>query len=136
MRSPELEAMLALGITQVKAQFALAEFDNQVEVAADWCFTEGHNWTPQALLSLHHDAPRPPSPPVITSSRPSRSSGPPPHQSLKPRHTQVAIVLKPDQGSGREVEGTVLEILTRGDHPRGVKVRLTDGRVGRVQRLI
>ena len=28
------------------------------------------------------------------------------------------------------------DLLTRGDHPRGVKVRLRDGRVGRVQRLV
>ncbi|KAF7862545.1 hypothetical protein EAF04_007418 [Stromatinia cepivora] len=49
--------------------------------------------------------------------------------------TPVSIVLKMDQGSGREVQGFVGELLTRGDHPRGVKVRLRDGRVGRVQRL-
>ncbi|TGO57962.1 hypothetical protein BCON_0060g00360 [Botryotinia convoluta] len=49
--------------------------------------------------------------------------------------TPVSIVLKMDQGSGREVKGFVGELLTRGDHPRGVKVRLRDGRVGRVQRL-
>jgi hypothetical protein len=30
----------------------------------------------------------------------------------------------------------VADLLTRGDHPRGVKVRLRDGRVGRVQRLV
>ena len=28
------------------------------------------------------------------------------------------------------------DLLTRGDHPRGVKVRLRDGRVGRVQGLV
>lgn len=44
--------------------------------------------------------------------------------------TPVSIVLKIDQGSGREVRGFVGELLTRGDHPRGVKVRLRDGRVG------
>jgi hypothetical protein len=30
----------------------------------------------------------------------------------------------------------VVDLLTRGDHPRGVKVRLRDGRVGRVQKLV
>ena len=30
----------------------------------------------------------------------------------------------------------VQDVLTRGDHPRGIKVRLRDGRVGRVQRLV
>jgi uncharacterized repeat protein (TIGR03833 family) len=47
----------------------------------------------------------------------------------------VSIVLKQDQPTGREVQGTVQDLLTRGDHPRGIKVRLTDGRVGRVQRM-
>lgn len=32
--------------------------------------------------------------------------------------------------------GIVADLLTRGDHPRGVKVRLRDGRVGRVQALV
>lgn len=47
----------------------------------------------------------------------------------------VSIVLKEDQPTGREVQGTVQDVLTSGDHPRGIKVRLTDGRVGRVQRM-
>lgn len=47
----------------------------------------------------------------------------------------VSIVLKEDQPTGREVQGIVQDLLTRGDHPRGIKVRLTDGRVGRVQRM-
>lgn len=48
----------------------------------------------------------------------------------------MSLVLKVDQPTGRQVQGFVAELLTRGDHPRGVKVRLRDGRVGRVQRLI
>ncbi|KAF1834385.1 hypothetical protein BDW02DRAFT_457218, partial [Decorospora gaudefroyi] len=48
----------------------------------------------------------------------------------------VSIVLKEDQASGHRVSGIVADILTRGDHPRGVKVRLRDGRVGRVQGLV
>ncbi|KAH9213939.1 hypothetical protein DL95DRAFT_390063 [Leptodontidium sp. 2 PMI_412] len=47
----------------------------------------------------------------------------------------VSIVLKVDQPTGRQVQGTVAELLTRGNHPRGIKVRLQDGRVGRVQRM-
>lgn len=43
----------------------------------------------------------------------------------------VSIVLKADQRTGRQVRGTVQHVLTRGDHHRGIKVRLTDGRVGR-----
>ncbi|KAL7627330.1 hypothetical protein AAE478_001522 [Parahypoxylon ruwenzoriense] len=47
----------------------------------------------------------------------------------------VNIVLKADQRTGREVTGTVRDVLTRGDHHRGIKVRLTDGRIGRVQSM-
>lgn len=47
----------------------------------------------------------------------------------------VNIVLKQDQPTGRTVSGVVRDVLTRGDHPRGIKVRLADGRVGRVQSL-
>ncbi|KAI1370256.1 hypothetical protein F4677DRAFT_369517 [Hypoxylon crocopeplum] len=47
----------------------------------------------------------------------------------------VNIVLKEDQRTGREVSGTVRDVLTRGDHHRGIKVRLTDGRIGRVQSI-
>lgn len=48
---------------------------------------------------------------------------------------RVNIVLKADQPTGRTVTGTVRDVLTRGNHPRGIKVRLADGRVGRVQTL-
>ncbi|OAA65887.1 hypothetical protein SPI_02674 [Niveomyces insectorum RCEF 264] len=47
----------------------------------------------------------------------------------------VHIVLKQDQPTGRTVQGVVQTVLTRGNHPRGIKVRLADGRVGRVQRV-
>lgn len=47
----------------------------------------------------------------------------------------VNIVLKKDQPTGRTVSGTVQDVLTRGNHPRGIKVRLSDGRVGRVQTM-
>ena len=47
----------------------------------------------------------------------------------------VSIVLKADQRTGKETQGIVKDLLTRGDHPRGIKVRLQDGQIGRVQRL-
>ncbi|KAK3343345.1 hypothetical protein B0H65DRAFT_246280 [Neurospora tetraspora] len=47
----------------------------------------------------------------------------------------VNIVLKVDQPTGRTVSGTIQDVLTKGNHPRGIKVRLTDGRVGRVQSM-
>lgn len=48
----------------------------------------------------------------------------------------VSIVLKVDQPTGREVQGVVADVLTSGNHPRGIKVRLVDGRVGRVQQMV
>jgi uncharacterized repeat protein (TIGR03833 family) len=47
----------------------------------------------------------------------------------------VEIVLKADQSTGKLTRGKVADILTRGDHPRGVKVRLESGLIGRVQSL-
>ncbi len=49
----------------------------------------------------------------------------------------VDIVLKKDQKSGKLTRGVVGDILTRaGTHPYGIKVRLTDGQVGRVKKII
>lgn len=45
------------------------------------------------------------------------------------------IVLKADQTTGKLTTGPVADILTRGNHPRGIKVRLSDGQIGRVQSL-
>ncbi|KAK9693389.1 hypothetical protein K7432_013935 [Basidiobolus ranarum] len=70
----------------------------------------------------------------IATAMPNYHSVPPISQ-IRPM-TPVSIILKQDQRSGRQVTGYVNEILTRGDHPRGVKVRLRDGRVGRVQAVI
>ena len=50
---------------------------------------------------------------------------------------EVNIVLKADQRTGRLTRGTVKDILTRSSqHPHGIKVRLTDGQVGRVKEII
>lgn len=49
----------------------------------------------------------------------------------------VDIVLKADQKTGKKTRGVVAEILTNSAyHPHGIKVRLTDGKVGRVQEII
>ena len=47
----------------------------------------------------------------------------------------VNIILKADQSTGKLTKGQIADFLTRGDHPRGIKVRLADGRIGRVQSL-
>jgi uncharacterized repeat protein (TIGR03833 family) len=50
---------------------------------------------------------------------------------------KVAIVLKKDQRTARQTIGTVKDILTNSSHhPHGIKVRLTDGQVGRVQEIL
>lgn len=49
----------------------------------------------------------------------------------------VDIVQKEDQRSGKKTRGIVQEILTSSPtHPHGIKVRLRDGRVGRVVEII
>ncbi|KAF2824823.1 hypothetical protein CC86DRAFT_371335 [Ophiobolus disseminans] len=88
-----------------------------------------------------------PTPRVFNTATQSRSQQPhhhpdhpayssvPPHSAIR-SGSGVSIVLKEDQPTGLQVKGIVADLLTRGDHPRGVKVRLRDGRVGRVQGLV
>jgi len=50
---------------------------------------------------------------------------------------KVQIVKKEDQRSGKLTEGVVKDILTNSsNHPHGIKVRLEDGTVGRVQNIV
>lgn len=50
---------------------------------------------------------------------------------------RVAIVLKQDQRTGRETAGVVKDLLTNSaNHPHGIKVRLVDGQVGRVAKIL
>lgn len=50
---------------------------------------------------------------------------------------RVQVVQKQDQRSGRLTEGVIARILTLGaNHPRGIKVMLEDGIVGRVQKIV
>jgi len=49
----------------------------------------------------------------------------------------VDIVLKQDQPTGKLTRGVVKDILTNSPtHPHGIKVRLINGQVGRVQAII
>lgn len=49
---------------------------------------------------------------------------------------EVGIVLKADQRTNRITRGVVADILTKSPfHPHGIKVRLTDGQVGRVKEI-
>ncbi|PKL57629.1 MAG: hypothetical protein CVV34_06515 [Methanomicrobiales archaeon HGW-Methanomicrobiales-5] len=49
----------------------------------------------------------------------------------------VDIIQKEDQRTGKKTRGIVQEILTNSlTHPHGIKVRLRDGRVGRVAEIV
>jgi len=50
--------------------------------------------------------------------------------------TRVQVVQKQDQRTGKLTEGIVKNILTKSStHPHGIKVRLTNGVVGRVKKV-
>ncbi|MCT7511980.1 YwbE family protein [Aliarcobacter cryaerophilus] len=50
---------------------------------------------------------------------------------------KVNIVLKADQRTGKLTQGVVKDILTNSPtHPHGIKVRLQNGDVGRVQQIL
>ncbi|MCY8512907.1 YwbE family protein [Bacillus atrophaeus] len=50
---------------------------------------------------------------------------------------EVDIVLKADQRTGKLTRGVVKDILTKSSfHPHGIKVRLEDGSIGRVQHIL
>jgi uncharacterized repeat protein (TIGR03833 family) len=49
---------------------------------------------------------------------------------------RVEIILKKDQRTGKRTIGIVKDILTSAAfHSRGIKVRLEDGQIGRVQAI-
>ncbi|EEL32571.1 MULTISPECIES: YwbE family protein [Bacillus cereus group] len=50
---------------------------------------------------------------------------------------EVDIVLKQDQRTSKLTRGIIKDILTNSpSHPHGIKVRLQDGQVGRVQNIV
>lgn len=50
---------------------------------------------------------------------------------------EVNIILKKDQRTGVKTRGIVKDILTNSsNHPHGIKVRLTDGQIGRVCEIL
>ena len=51
--------------------------------------------------------------------------------------SQVAVVQKQDQRTGKLTDGVVQRILTKSaTHPHGIKVRLESGEIGRVKTVI
>lgn len=50
---------------------------------------------------------------------------------------EVDIVLKKDQRTGRLTRGIVKDLLTKSPHhTHGIKVRLVDGQIGRVKKIV
>ncbi len=50
---------------------------------------------------------------------------------------RVSVVEKHNQRSGKLTEGIVKDILTNSSqHPHGIKVRLTSGKIGRVAKIL
>lgn len=55
-------------------------------------------------------------------------------RNLLRRGQRVAIVMKADQATGTLTEGIIRDLLTNSvEHPRGIKVRLESGQIGRVK---
>jgi len=51
--------------------------------------------------------------------------------------SKVMVVQKQDQRTGKLTEGEVMRLLTNSpNHPRGIKVMLEGGIVGRVQKIL
>jgi uncharacterized repeat protein (TIGR03833 family) len=75
--------------------------------------------------------PAPPEPPALVATNASGTY----RRNIRPG-MRVAIVLKEDQPTGELSTGIVRDLLTSSDeHPRGIKVRLVSGLVGRVKTI-
>lgn len=73
--------------------------------------------------------PAAPEPPALVATNASGTY----RRNIRPG-MRVAIVLKEDQPTGELTTGVVRDLLTSSDeHPRGIKVRLVSGLVGRVK---
>jgi uncharacterized repeat protein (TIGR03833 family) len=77
--------------------------------------------------------PRDPAPAIPPPGQPGRGC----FRELVVVGNDVFVVLKNDQRTGVETRGTVSRHLTNSPyHPRGIKVMLTSGQVGRVTRFV
>jgi len=77
---------------------------------------------------------RGPAPSMPAPGQPGRGCH---RDAINPGSSSVYVVKKEDQRSGRETSGVVLRLLTNSAyHPRGIKVMLEGGVVGRVTRFI
>lgn len=100
-----------------------------VERAGQWLQRAGD------LRVIQEDAPRRTEPTSVTAPSvplPSRATGT--VRGELRRGQRVAIVMKADQATGKLTEGQIRDLLTNSEeHPRGIKVRLETGEIGRVR---
>ena len=121
----------ALGCGATVEDQDLVVLGDLVDRVTDWLRTEGAGRIVVSGEAKNRTgkAPQPP------CSAPSWREGTR-RSDLEPGLT-VDIVLKGDQPTGTLTRGLIQDILTRSaTHPHGIKVRLTDGRVGRVKRVV
>jgi uncharacterized repeat protein (TIGR03833 family) len=100
------------------------------ERANEWLQKIGdvRNLTEDKPAPANSAAPVPAPPPLVTTSASGTY-----RRNIRPG-MKVGIVLKEDQPTGELTTGVVRDLLTSSDeHPRGIKVRLQSGQVGRVQ---
>ena len=103
------------------------------ERAAEWFDRVGDvrklaQESPAAVVSQAQQVPPRPAPPSVSMAASAT------RRSDVRRGLRVAVVLKADQVSGKLTEGVVRDLLTNSaEHPRGIKVRLESGEVGRVK---
>jgi uncharacterized repeat protein (TIGR03833 family) len=93
------------------------------------------------LRAIYDEKPAPPRDFAAETQAQSELSAPQTHRSPMRRSDvrrgqRVAIVTKLDQPTGNLTHGVVRDLLTNTEvHPRGIKVRLETGEIGRVQVL-
>lgn len=86
------------------------------------------------LRVIEPEAPRRQEPSSTTGPAPSISGSTGTVRAELRRGQRVAIVMKADQATGKLTEGVVRDLLTNSElHPRGIKVRLETGEIGRVR---
>ncbi len=122
-----------------KALGCTAEFDADDVILAGSLKERAYEWLQKIgdVRKLTEDKPRAatpaqpaaPEPPALVASNASGTY----RRNIRPG-MRVAVVMKEDQPSGELTTGIVRDLLTSSDeHPRGIKVRLVSGLVGRVK---
>jgi uncharacterized repeat protein (TIGR03833 family) len=118
----------------------VAEIDAEDVVLAGSLKERAYEWLQKIgdMRKLAEDKPTPaassarPTPPETPALVATNASGTY-RRNIRPG-MRVAVVMKEDQPSGELTTGVVRDLLTSSEeHPRGIKVRLVSGLVGRVK---